>query len=370
MMFVSILIKKIQKSPLWVKSSVAGLAFIVVIIGAGLFADASLYDYTSPGEPAAGRGVPEGAYNSLMRYDSLHYKAIAEEGYTPVRTAFFPLYPILVTGLSIITGIGIATSLFATSSIFLLASVIVVAYWVRFELKERKSKLSPWIVLLLIGLFPTSFYLALGYSESLFIFTTVSALFAYRKKLYWLAAIAIVLATATRVQGGALAVFFLLDYLFARRWTDWKKLIPVAAAPFGLAAYMLYLGVTFGNPFEFIAAQQNWGRLNANIIENLQSSFRVQYLWYLPVLTLMLAAVWKYLGKTWFIYCLIFVLIPLSSGRLDSLNRYIVALPPLFLALALYLESKSERTKLLYITTSVFLLGWNILFFMNNYWVG
>lgn len=352
------------------KASIAGLIFIIAIIGVGLFADASLYDYTSPGEPAAGRGVPEGAYNSLMRYDSLHYKAIAEEGYTPVRTAFFPLYPILATGLSVITGASVTVSLFAISFIFLIASAVVVAYWVRFELKERKSKSSPWITLLLIGLFPTSFYLALGYSESLFVFMTVSALFAYRKKLYWLAAIAIALATATRVQGGALAVFFLLDYLFARRWIDWKKLIPVAIAPLGLVAYMSYLGMTFGNPFEFIAAQQNWGRLNANIIENLQSSFRVQYLWYLPVLALMLAAVWKCLGKTWFIYCLVFVLIPLSSGRLDSLNRYIVALPPLFLALTLYLESKSERTKLVYITSSVFLLGWNILFFMNNYWVG
>ena len=359
-----------RKLPLWAKSSLAGLAFIFVFIGIGLYADASLFDFTTNKEtPAFGRSIPADPVNSFLRYDSNHYRTIATNGYTSMETAFFPLFPLLVKGVSYAAGISISVSLFVISFIFLIASTIVLAYWLRFELKLRKSKLSPWAVIGLIALFPTSFYMALGYSESLFVFITVSSLFAYRKGNYWLAAIGAALATATRVQGGALAVFFLLDYLFARKWSDWKKLIPVVAAPLGLAAYALYLWILFGNPLEFITAQQNWGRLDGNIIQNLISSMRPPYLWYLPVLAAMLWAVWKYLGKTWFIYCLLFILIPISSGRLDSLNRYMIALPPLFLALSLYFESKPAFLKTFYVVTSVFLLAWNILLFMNDYWV-
>lgn len=364
------LLQRANQLPLWAQSALAALAFIMTFIAIGIFADASLYNFT-PDRSAQvfGRSIPDDPLSTFIRYDSYHYKNIASDGYTAGDAAFFPLYPLLVRGVSYVTGINVSISMFLISFGFLLASAVILSYWLRFELKVRNAQLSPWTVLALFALFPTSFYLALAYSESLFIFLTTTSLFAYRKGNYWLAAVAIALATATRVQGGALAIFFLVDYLASRKWMDWKKLLPVAAAPIGIALYMAYLWITFGNPFEFIAAQQNWGRLNSNVFQNLITSLRPQYLWYLPVLAAMLWSVWKYLGKTWFIYCLIFILIPLSSGRLDSLNRYMIALPPLFLALALYLETKPRQLQTLYIVTSVFLLAWNILFFTNDYWV-
>jgi Gpi18-like mannosyltransferase len=364
------LIELIKKLPLWAASSLAALAFIITFIGIGIYADATLYNFTEPNAPSSGRGLPDSFYATFLKYDGDHYKNIANNGYTALDTAFFPLYPLLVKGVSYMTGISVDMALFVISFAFLVASAIVVSYWIQFELKKRRSKLSHWTVLSLIAFFPTSFYLALGYTESLFIFVTIASLFAFRRGHYWLAAAFIALATATRVQGGALAIFFLLEYVMSRKWHDWKKLIPVFAAPIGLVCYMIYLTVAFGNPFEFIAAQQNWGRLDGNIITNLISSFRTPYLWYLPVLGIMLWSVWRYLGKTWFVYCLIFILIPLSSGRLDSINRYIVGLPPLFLALSLYLETKPIQLRMLFIGSSIFLLAWNILLFTNTYWVG
>jgi len=360
----------IKRQPLWFKSACAALIFIISIIVVGIYADANLYNFTpDKSSQVFGRGMPDDPLSTFIRYDSFHYKNIATDGYTPGDAAFFPLYPLLVKGISYTTGISVSVSLFVVSAIFLIAATIVLLYWLRFELRLRKSQLSPWSIVGLLALFPTSFYVALGYSESLFIFLSVAALFAYRRGNYWIAAVTIALATATRVQGGALAIFFLVDYLSSRKWRDWKKLLPVIAAPIGIALYMTYLWMTFGNAFEFIAAQQNWGRLSGNIFENLATSFRPPYMWYLPVLAVMLWSVWKYLGKTWFIYCLVFILIPLSSGRLDSLNRYMIALPPLFLALSLYLETKPPYIRLSYIVTSVFLLAWNILLFTNDYWV-
>ena len=365
------MIKWIQRLPLWASSSLAAIIFTISFIGIGLFADASLFNFTTdPSTSHTGRGGSLNFQATFLKYDGDHYKNIVTNGYTSLDAAFFPLYPLLTKLFVSLTGIGVEWALFIVSGIFIIASSVVLAYWLRFELQKRGSRLSPWAVLSLIALFPTSFYFALAYTESLFVFVTIASLFAFRKGHYWVAALFACLATATRVQGGVLAIFFLLDYLMGRRWQDWRKLLPVAAAPLGLLGYMTYLAIIFGNPFEFIAAQQNWGRLDGNIITNLISSFRPLYAWYLPILGVMLWAVWKYLGKTWFIYCLIFILIPLSSGRLDSLNRYIVALPPLFLALAIWLDTKPIWARTALLTSSVFILSWNILLFTNTYWVG
>lgn len=360
-----------RKLPLWSQSTFAAIAFILAFISIGFYADAMLYNFNSNTTiPPTGRGVPDSFHTTFLKYDGDHYKNIATDGYTPLDAAFFPLYPLLTSVVSMLAHTSVSTSLFIVSFAFLIASAIILIYWLRFELQQRQSKLSPWSIIALIAIFPTSFYLALAYTESLFIFLTISSLFAFRKGHYWIAALCVACATATRVQGGVLAIFFLLQYLTSRQWADWRKLVPVVAAPIGLIGYMVYLAFTFGNPFEFIAAQQNWGRLDSNILANLISSFRPLYLWYLPVLGVMLWATWKYLGKTWFIYCLVFILVPLSSGRLDSLNRYIIGLPPLFLALSLYLETKPIALRTFYISMSAFLLAWNILFFTNTYWVG
>jgi hypothetical protein len=91
--------------------------------------------------------------------------------------------------------------------------------------------------------------------------------------------------------------------------------------------------------------------------------------WFLPVLFIGLWATYKFLGKSWFFYSLIFILIPLASGRLDSLSRYMLTLVPLFLGLALWLESKPKLVTTFYIISSAFLLAWSILLFTNNYWV-
>lgn len=212
--------------------------------------------------------------------------------------------------------------------------------------------------------------MALGYTESLFFFLIVSALYAYRSGHYILAGILTIPLTATRVQGGAIAIFFLLDYLFAKKWSDWRKLIPVVMAPLGLIFYMIYLTHTFGDPFAFIAAQQHWGRLSGNVLSNLVGSFTPVYAWFIPVAIFGLWAIKKYLGMSWFIFSLIFILIPLSSGRLDSLNRYMLTLPPLFLALTIYSSKAPSYIKYGYVISASFLLAWSIIFFVNNYWVG
>lgn len=360
------------RTPVTVKIILASLLFIIIIVVVGIYANKSIYDYTlNPASPHTGFGST-GFLETFQRYDVNKYDIIASHGYSTdiINTAFFPLYPLIVKGASVVTRIPISYMLFVTSWIFMILSAIVLFFWVRFELKQRKSNLSPWIILGIMAIFPTSFYLVIGYNESLFLFLTLSAIFAYRKQNYWLAAVFAALGTATRVQGCAIVVFFIADYVLSKDWKKWKKLIPVIIAPVGILAYMLYLWRTFGNPFQFIVAQAGWGRLTGNIVKNLVTSFTPTYLWFIPILVLGLWAVYRYLGKSWFMYSLVFILLPISSGRLDSLNRYMIAMPVMFLALGLYLETKSPSIKAVYVITSAFLLCWNILLFMNGYWVG
>jgi Gpi18-like mannosyltransferase len=368
--FVTYLYRKVLNLRDWQKILIASVIFLMVIMGIGMYANATLYDFslnTASGE--TGRGGLS-IVSSFFRYDTGEYKNIIENGYTVVTVAFFPLFPVAAKFLMTLTSLNSTWALIATSWVFFFLAAIVVFYWVRFELKERHSHLSPWVVIGLIALFPTVFYLVSGYSESIFVFLTASSLFAYRKHHYILAAILGALSALTRVQGAAVAVFFLCDYLFSKDWSKWKKLIPVIIAPLGVIAYMIYLHFAFGNPFEFIIAQQQyWGRLDGNVIKNLISSFRPVYAWFLPVLALGLWSIYRYLGKSWFFYSLIFILIPLSSGRLDSLSRYMLTLIPLFLGLALWLESKPRILTTFYIISSAFLLAWSILLFTNNYWV-
>ena len=360
------------RTPIVVRLLLASAAFIVIIVTVGIYANKAMYDFTlSPDSPHTGLNAT-GFLDTFVRYDGNRYTAVAEDGYAAdiTNTAFFPLYPLIVRGMSYITSVPISYMLFVVSWVFMVLSTIVLFFWSRFELQQRKSDVSPWVTLGLVAIFPTSFFLILGYNESLFLFLTVSAIFAYRKKNYWLTAILAALSTATRVQGCAIVIFFIADYVLSRDWKDWKKLIPVAAAPIGIFLYMGYLWQTFGNPFQFLVAQAGWGRLSGSILHNLVSSFTPPYLWFLPILVLGLWAIYRYVGKALFVYSLVFILLPLSSGRLDSLNRYMLCMPVLFLAIGLYLQTKSFTARAIYIASSVFLLCWSMLLFMNGYWVG
>lgn len=347
-------------------------ATVIFLAGLSLtltYAHHQLVDYPADGAPTASSFGAYRPLDAMKRYDSNHYEAITANGYTPATAAFFPLYPLLVK-IVLSLGLSVGYALFVVSWLCTIAAAIVVFAWIRHELKIRKRALSPWSIILLIALFPTSFYLALGFSESLFILLTVSSLFAYRKGNYWLAGIVAALSTATRVQGIALMAFFLFDYLFVqRKHRNTRALTALFLAPLGIISYMIFLWVQFGSPLEFIAAQKYWGRLNGNPLSNLITSFTPLYLWFLPVLGAMLYAVKKKLGTIWLVYCLVAILIPISSGRLDSLNRYILSLPPLFLALALWLDSAPEWIRTAYYATSGFLLAWGVLLFANNYWV-
>lgn len=363
--------KFILLAPTWLKISVLTILYAALLLSFGSYVSQIIADnpmYVNTISYHYDNHALDSA-NLLSHWDTPFYTRIAEHGYNDLTVAFFPLYPLVGGILASLTGLDPTAALLFISLISSIALALVLYKWAQFEFKARKIKASPWLLLGLVAIFPTAFYLFIPYSESLFMLLTASALFSYRKGNYWAAALLSFLSATARPQGVLIGLYFVLDYLFARDWRAWKKLLPAAGAGIGISLYMIYLWHESGNPLVFLTAQQYWGRFSDNPIQIFIWSFNKFFLWYLPVLVVGLYFVYRYLDKPLFWYSLVFILFPVASGSLQSLNRYMLACLPLFLATAIAWVKLKPTWKTAYIFSCGALLTLNITLFLNNYWV-
>jgi hypothetical protein len=116
--------------------------------------------------------------------------------------------------------------------------------------------------LLAFGLFPTTFFFRMNYSESSFLFFGILAMLAMERRWPLIATALIVgLSTATRPVGIAIVPVFWLSVW--QRSTGWREfafrsafLLPLAL--WGLIGYMFYQYRAFEQPFAFAATQDHW----------------------------------------------------------------------------------------------------------------
>lgn len=366
-------LRKLNTLPDTVKVALLAALFIIVTVIIGIYADSSVYDLSSSNTGApTGRGI-QNFEKTFVQYDGGNYVEVVNNGYTTHSVAFFPLYPISIRALSNISGLSPGMAALVINWFFSIVAAVLIFLWARFELKKRSEKVSPWAVLLLLAVYPTSFYFTLAYTEGMFITLIVASLYAFRTEKYVLAGVFGALAATTKVQGTFIAAFFFFEfcrYWYIQKKPNLKMLLSAAGPAIGLAVYMSYLYVTFGNAFAFIAAQHDWNRLASNPVVGLIKTFKPPYLWYLPLFAAGLWATLRYLGKSWFLWGCLLMLVPIATGSFDSLNRYMMAFVPMFLALALWFNNASPKIKMAYIITSSMLLMWGILLFFNGYWVG
>ena len=136
---------------------------------------------------------------SWANFDGVHYLTIAKGGYWAQFTqAFFPLYPLLIKILSlishdrylIISGLLISFAAFCIS-LFMLIKLLNLDY--------PQASIKKIIFIILI--FPTSFYFAALYTESIFFLWVISAFYFARVKKWWLSGTLAALASATRITG-------------------------------------------------------------------------------------------------------------------------------------------------------------------------
>jgi hypothetical protein len=196
------------------------------------------------------------------RWDASWYLAIAHSGYEPdrLRTAFFPLYPLLVRVLS-----------YATRSL-LVAGVLIslVSFLVALVLLERLASLdlppeAARLTVTLTAFCPFAFFFSALYTESLFLALSVAAIYLARRDR-WAAAGALGgLAAATRNSGVVLIVPLAMLYLWGPRRPSLRARNPVrlsilwlALVPAGLGAYLLFLALDTGDGLAPFHVQHFW----------------------------------------------------------------------------------------------------------------
>jgi hypothetical protein len=175
-----------------------------------------------------------GGYRGLHQWDSNWYARIAAEGYPEdlpwerermAEVGFFPGYPLAVRAVAQLTGLPVETATLVAAQ---LAACGVWVYVLLFLRRGRTpAPLAAAAVLLLVA-HPSAFFLAAGYSESLFLCATLGFLYwssAGGRSGWLLAALYGIVMTATRIVGLPLAMVPLLLAVVTlvrgeRRWGD------------------------------------------------------------------------------------------------------------------------------------------------------
>lgn len=286
----------------------------LVIAAVALVSLALVPDSTSP-PPYHLRGQANPLVDVFgSRWDTGFYVSIAEEGYryegVPLPSVpFFPLLPLLMRLGALLTG-DMVTAGILWSNLFLLAAAMLLYRLVEGEFGQSIADRSVWLMLI----FPMAFFGSAIYTESLFLFCTIGALYAARRQRWGWAALLGMAAASTRLVGVVMAPVLLAEWWMqqgmarpAPRLTAaasqpasqgsglpqtcaktghnkkpnhppsqsshnqfgvrprgggrWRGLVAAALVPLGTLAYMVYLQLTFGDPLAFVHGTAAWDRV-------------------------------------------------------------------------------------------------------------
>jgi len=194
------------------------------------------------------------------RWDALNYQKIARFGYSATGElkpllVFYPLYPWTVRFFALFTR-DYLLSAFIVSTVASLIAAIVLLRLVELDYSKELAQRAVWFLFI----FPTSYFLHIGYTESLFLMLALSCVYAARKQRWFTAAIFGALACLTRANGLVLAPVLVMEaaqrYRITRRWEPRWLYIPLIGLGFG--GYLLLNKHVTGDPFAFTSLMQQF----------------------------------------------------------------------------------------------------------------
>ncbi len=344
---------------------------------------------------------PRGFFRSFFFYDGDWFIAIAKYGYSGltaglkldpstniyIGTAFFPLYPALIRIFSYpFFGNYEAAALFVNWA----ATLGFLIYLFKLvKLESHDSGHDAFRTCLFVLLFPTAIFLALGYSEAVFLLAATASFYHARRSSWIWAGIWGALACLSRIVGLVVLAAVVLEAL---RQSGWKlsrlrpRMAALALIPLGFVAYLAFLQIRFDNMLVFLKAQkEGWDRsfnlaalyeapkrlftAGINSPDFVEALYLVAFLVLFVVLTVM---VFRWYGLPMGILALGFlaaaVLTSPASHPLLSANRLVLVSFPAFMVLGRW--GRNRTFERVYLVMGTMGLALFTVLFIKGFWAG
>ncbi|MBA4384679.1 MAG: hypothetical protein C0410_08080 [Anaerolinea sp.] len=363
------------------------LAFLISRLGLFVLVYISLVVLPMRTGDGLWRAFPQNLFlDGWSRWDSNWYINIAQHGYSDtihnvyLNTAFFPLYPLLIKGLSALVGnVHIAGLLISNTSLLAASLVLYRLVSDKFDTEIAQKSL----LLLLVN--PFSFFFSSVYTESLFLML-VALVFYFGTGKKWVPAVLCVAAAGATRLVGILTVIPLLYFYFESIEFKWRKvradILWFGLSVVGIGGFILFQAFKFGDPFLFVKSQNAPGWKEGvdifSALDALRISFSgnalktgefpgvylVHILAFLVGLSILIVCRRK-LHPAWWIWALLTLLISFSVWI--SVGRFLIVIFPLYVGTALLFKGKCFDA-VLYV--SVLFLSLFTILFSHWYWVG
>lgn len=323
-------------------------------------------------------------------FDGEHYLSIAIFGYQKLEQAFFPVYPMVISFFAKPFSFDLSSSLLNYTIVGLLISNVsfLLAMLLLFKLIliDFPKKIA-FITIIIIVLFPTSFYFGSVYNESLFLLLSVSSFYFARKGNWFLAGVFGAVASATRVFGVLLLPALIIEAYQQKE--KFSKVFWIILIPFGLILYMLYQYITVGDPLSFYHLQKIVGQQHQQgvillpqvyyryikmlmSVDSTQPIYQTILLEFVIGILFFLLPVYGYFKKirlSYLVFAMLGFLLPTVQGSLSSFPRYVIVLFPSFLSMALWFNSIQKVLKIIILFALSLMLCLEVMLFTRGYWV-
>lgn len=290
----------------------------------------------------------------MSNWDGPYYIKIAVSGYSKISlTNFFPLYPLLI---SIVHKV-ISSPLYSALSVAWISFIGVIYYYIKvvkyfFKIEDHSEAFK---AVLLFVVFPSAVFFLATFTESLFALVALAAVYYAMKNRYIVSGLLGMLATATR-PNGVFIVFFTAMLLFENKIELKKIFVNMLIGSLGIISYMGYLYYRYGNPLTFVLTQEKHGWLQHFFISQANNFTPLNIISILPVIISIFY--WWNRKRSFSLYSITFILIPILGGQFGGFIRYILMAFPVFFMLYDYLWQKAE---LYYVTLLVLAIGWTFI---------
>jgi hypothetical protein len=317
-------------------------------------------------------------------FDGYFYMKIAKSGYIASRLPFFPLFPILIHIIHSTTYLPHLVSGLLVSHLSFFLALYVLYKLFRMDIGKKGSF---YIFLLSILLFPTAYSYGSVYNDSLYLLLAVLTIYYGREKMWIMASLVGFAATLTRLNGLALFFFLLPEYYTAnlkhivdgydlmKLLKSYRQILPrqiwkskiffIAVIPAAYFGYLYYIQRVFGNWKLIYRAMEVWRQNIPTFPIQVFWRYTKIFLYYRPFDILYLVALieftfvvlyliaiiyaYKKIRLSYWIFFIISVLIPATTGTFQGMPRYGLQLYPLFLVLYLLIYKRSLVTKVIYV---------------------